>query len=440
MNNEEENYEIPLAERKIVTQPSDPPIKSLVDKINRGRLIVNPEFQRKYVWENKPIIKSRLIESVILRVPIPTIYIADENGREIVIDGQQRLQTFHGFLNNKFKLKGLTVLKELNGVKYNQLNDSEDEDISKLINIYGNIQDRICDTPIRVVKILQESHPDIKFEVFERLNRGSVKLSDQELRNCLYRGTFNELLKELIKNQDYLRLQGLKSPHKRMADAERILRFFVFCDKSERNYKAPMKKFLNEHMKEKQNISEREIEEKRKLFKKCVELCQIVFGDTAFRRFYPGTNDDPNGRLQKSINQGIFDIQMYCFKEYDKRDIVPKSQVIRDAFLDLLTNDKDFIDTIEISTYSTNQVKKRTEKWFNALREIAGWPSDDRRMYTYEEKKILFDNSNICSICNNRIAYIEDAHVDHIERFSEGGRTTTINGRLTHRFCNLSRR
>ncbi len=268
MSNEEENYEIPLAERKIVTQPSDPTIKSLVDKIDRGRLIVNPEFQRKYVWENKPIIKSRLIESVILRVPIPTIYIADENGREIVIDGQQRLQTFHGFLNNKFKLKGLTVLKELNGVKYNQLIDSEDKDITKLISMYGDIQDRICDTPIRVVKILQESHPDIKFEVFERLNRGSVKLSDQELRNCLYRGTFNELLKELTNNQDYLRLQGLGAPHKRMVDAERILRFFTFCDKSERNYRAPMKKFLNDFMKEKQNINEQEIENKRKLFKK----------------------------------------------------------------------------------------------------------------------------------------------------------------------------
>jgi hypothetical protein len=200
-----------------------------------------------------------------------------------------------------------------------------------------------------------------------------------------------------------------------------------------------MKKFLNEFMKEKQNINEQEIDNKRKLFKKCVEICQIVFGETAFRRFYPGNEDDPNGRLQRAINQGIFDIQMYGFLEYEKRDIVPKAQMIKDTFIDLVTSDRDFIDTIEISTYSTNQVKRRTEKWFNTLREVVGWPSDDRRAYTFEEKKILFDKSNICSICHNRIAYIEDAHVDHIERFSEGGGTTTINGRLTHRYCNLSR-
>lgn len=434
----EEKYEIPLAERKIVTQASEPPIKSMVDKIDRGKLIVRADFQRKYVWENKPIIKSRLIESVILGVPIPVIYTAEDEGtgKEIVIDGQQRLLTFHGFLNNKFKLKGLTVLKELNGHKFNQL---ADEKLSELADKLGdNIQDKIYDSPLRVVKVLKESHPDIKFEIFERLNRGSVKLNDQELRNCLYRGNFNELLKELVENTDFLRLQRLKKPHSRMLDAERILRFFAFCDKSERNYKSPLKKFLNEYMQEKQNIFEDEIEEKIRLFKKCVELCQTVFGEDAYQRFWIGDEDNKDGYFDTPINQGIFDIQMYGFMEYEKRDIVPKAQSIKEAFADICCDEK-FIETIEISTYSTKQVKKRTEMWFNKMRDVVGLPDDDPRLFTFEEKKKLFDNKNICAICGNEIAYIEDAHVDHIKRFSEHGKTTIKNAQLTHKYCNLSK-
>lgn len=434
-------YEIPLAERKIVNQPSEPTISSVCDRIDKGKIEVRAEFQRKYIWEKRPVIKSRLIESAILNVPIPAIYTAEDEKtvKELVIDGQQRLLTFHGFINNKFKLKGLSVLSELNGYFYRDLSNLKDENIKYLTDKLGDLQDSICERPIRVIKILKESHPDIKFEIFERLNRGSVKLNDQELRNCIYRGSFNNLMKELVKNNDFQRLQGLHKTHTRMLDVERILRFFAFCDKSERNYKAPLKKFLNDYMKPKQNIDENEIGEKKELFKKCVELCQTVFGNIAFRRVFAGNEDNVNGYVDDSLNQGIFDIQMYGFMEYQKRDIIPKAQAISEAFIELLTMNKKFIETIEIGTYGTNQVKKRTEMWINKLREIANLPSDDKRLFTYEDKKRLFDADNTCAICKNKITYIEDAHVDHIERFSEGGETTLKNGRPTHRFCNLQR-
>lgn len=440
-NQNEEKYEIPLAERKIITQPADPTISALCEKIDREKLTVHANFQRKYVWGNQPKIKSRLIESVLLGVPIPIIYTAEDEdtGKELVIDGQQRLLTFHGFKNNQFKLKGLTILGELNGYKFSDFSDLNDPNIKEVTDKLGDLQDRFCDRSIRTVKILKESHPDIKFEIFERLNRGSVKLNDQELRNCIYRGNFNELLKELVNNADYLRLQGLKKPHRRMLDVERILRFFAFCDKSERNYKAPLKKFLNEYMKEKQDISKDELEMKKNLFKKCVEICQTVFGNIAYKRVFPGDEDNVNGYVDDSINQGIMDIQMYGFMEYEKRDVVPKAQIIREAYLGLVTSNSRFIDTIEIGTYGTNQVKRRTEMWINKLREAIDLPRDDPRKFTYAEKKQLFDASNICALCGNKITYIEDAHVDHIERYSEGGETKIRNGRLTHRYCNLHR-
>ena len=438
---EGQEYEIPISERKIITQPSEPTINSLIDKIDKGKLVVRSLFQRKYVWEKQPVIKSRLIESVILNVPIPIVYTAEDKqtGKELVIDGQQRLLTFHGFKNNQFKLKGLTILKELNGYKFNDLSNKNDPVIKKISDKMEDLQDSFCDRPLRVVKILKESHPDIKFEIFERLNRGSVKLNDQELRNCIYRGSFNELLKELAENKDFLRMQGLKNTHSRMLDIERILRFFALCDKGERNYKSPQKKFLNDYMLEKQNIGEAEANKKKELFKKCVEICQTVFGNAAYKRVFPGNDETPNGYIDKSLNQGIFDVHMCGFMEYNKRDVIPRSQEIKEAFLKLVTSNDKFIETIEIGTYGTAQVKLRMETWVGKLREVMGMPNDEKRLFTYEEKKRLFDQNNVCKLCGNKITYIEDAHVDHEKRFSEGGQTSLSNARLTHRYCNLKR-
>lgn len=438
---EGQEYEIPISERKIITQASEPTISSLIDKIDKGKLEVRSFFQRKYVWEKQPIIKSRLIESVILNVPIPIIYTAEDehSGKELVIDGQQRLLTFRDFKNNQFKLKGLTILKELNGYSFKDLSNGKDPVIKELSDRLGDLQDNFCDRPLRVVKILKESHPDIKFEIFERLNRGSVKLNDQELRNCIYRGNFNELLKELSENKDFLRLQGLKKTHPRMLDIERVLRFFAFCDKGEHNYKSPLKKYLNDYMSQKQNINGDEVVAKLELFKKCIELCQSVFGNVAYKRVFPGNEEMHDGYIDRSLNQGIFDIHMYGFMEYSKHNVIPKAQAIKEAFLELVTSNDKFIETIEIGTYGTVQVKLRTGMWFQKLKEVIGMPKNDRRLFTYDEKKRLFDQNNACAICGNKITYIEDAHVDHVERYSEGGQTSLLNARLAHRYCNLQR-
>ncbi len=304
-----EAYNIPLKERELFTQTNDPPIKDLCDRINKGRLEVKADFQREYVWENKPELKSKLIESVLLKVPIPVVYIAElKDGKEVVIDGQQRLRTFLEFCKKDgFKLSRLKILDNLNGKSYEKLPPE--------------IQEKIDSYPIRVVKILKESHPDIKFDIFERLNRGSVRLSDQELRNCIYRGRFNHLLKIIAENEDFLRIQNLDFPHRRMKDVERALRFFAFCDRAIQNYKSPLKGFLNEYMEEKRDLSEAESKEKTDLFKKCVELVELVFGNLAGHRWVREEDESPDGYIAQTFNDGILDAQMFGFMDYAKQSI-----------------------------------------------------------------------------------------------------------------------
>jgi len=198
LDNEQDNEELDdlSGNRKIYTEQGDPEIDSLHKKYRKGRLNIQPEFQRQFVWDK--VKSSRLIESALLEIPIPIIYLSEEqDGKENVIDGQQRLTAFFSFIDGKFpdnkdfKLSGLKVFTELNGMKFNQISEE--------------LQEKITTYKVRVIKFKKESDNDLQFEIFARLNTGSVPLNDQELRNCVYRGKFNDLIKELSQDKDFQR-------------------------------------------------------------------------------------------------------------------------------------------------------------------------------------------------------------------------------------------
>ena len=208
LEEEVESIDIPTQTRTVYTDGADPEIASLDGKAKRGKLVVQPDFQRHFVWDNKKA--SRLIESALLSIPIPIIYISEEpDNKEYVIAGQQRLTSFFSFLDGKFpdgadfRLTGLNVFQELNGKKYESLPEK--------------LQDAIQYFKLRTVAFKQDSDPHLKFEIFERLNTGSVQLNDQELRNCIYRGRFNDLLRELSEDPDFTFLLGLKQPNRNRA-------------------------------------------------------------------------------------------------------------------------------------------------------------------------------------------------------------------------------
>ncbi len=431
LEGENDEYYDLSTKRTIFTDQGDPEVDSLHKRYLKGRLNVQPGFQRQFVWDK--VKSSRLIESALLDIPIPIIYLSEEkDGKDNVIDGQQRLTAFFSFIDGKFpdnsdfKLSGLNVFTELNGKKFNEL--SED------------IQDKIMTYKIRVIKFKKESDNDLQFEIFARLNTGAVPLNDQELRNCVYRGRFNELLKELSQEQDYKYLLGISKPEKRMRDVELVLRFASFYFNSYLNYNAPIKRFLNSTMETYQHIS---IDHELKLknaFKNSISIIRNLLGTNAFKRYYIGTERNKNGRWeQQKFNVSLFDILMYSFSKEDKNSVFQNLDRIREALIDLMTTDQDFIDSIELSTSSKKMVTIRFDKWRLTLQSILGIGTKEPRCFSYALKQQLFENDSNCSICGNRILNIDDAAVDHIDQYWTGGKTIPENARLAHRFCNNSR-
>ncbi len=429
---DEETPEIPLSKRKIYTDQGDPEVESLYGKYKRGKLVAQPDFQRYFVWDE--IKCSRLIESALLDIPIPIIYLSEENdGREYVIDGQQRLISFFSFIDGvfplkskDFKLTGLKVFSELNNNLFKDLADQ--------------IQDKIRYYKIRTITFKKESDPNLKFEIFERLNTGAVALNDQELRNCIYRGPYNAKLKVLANNPDFKYLLGITQPDKRMNDVELVLRWAAFYLNSYLNYKPPMKNFLNNNMLEYRLITTVKSGQLEDAFKNTVSIIRSLLDKRAFKKYYKGDDKDYNGNWEpKKFNASLYDILMWSFSREDKNKIYQNLDSIREALIDLMTMDQDFINSIERSTSSIQAVTTRFDKWRMVLQSIIGIAKKEPRCFSLALKQELYDNDPTCERCNQKIHNIDDSAIDHIEQYWIGGKTIPENARLTHRYCNWAR-
>ena len=426
---ESDESEIDLSQHKNINYDSkDPEIRGLHDQYKRGRLVIQPNYQRKYVWDAKKA--SKLIESILINIPIPIIYLAATKDNKInVIDGQQRLTSVFSFIDGSFpdgkafKLSGLNVYSELNGKAYRDLEES--------------LQNKISDYSIRTITFSADSNPDLQYEIFSRLNTGSVALNDQELRNCIYRGKFNELIKELASDEAYLKLLGMKTPHKRMKDVELVLRFIAFYEKSYINYSSPVKKFLNDTMREKNNIADADAKRIKEAFKKAVTNLTYLLGENSFRRF---KMDGVNGSWEKNrLNVALFGILMDSMARLETTVLMRHLDAIREAYIDLMVSNQDFINSIMINTSDTPVVNRRFEIWRNTLNSIIQDDQAETRCFTKELKQTLYDENPTCAICSQHINSIDDCAVDHIEQYWMGGKTIPENARLTHRFCNCSR-
>ncbi|MDD2709255.1 MAG: DUF262 domain-containing protein [Verrucomicrobiae bacterium] len=434
-DSEQENgdeLELASSQREVLTRAGDPQVRALHDKQKRGKLILQPDFQRQFVWDRKKA--SRLMESVLLSVPLPIIYLSEQpDGKEYVIDGQQRLTSFFSFIDGTFpagepfKLTGLTAYKEFNRKGFSELPEQ--------------VQDKILDYTLRTVTLLKQSDADLKFEIFERLNTGSEPLNDMELRNCVYRGPYNRLLKELAAEPEFRQLLGLTRPDKRMRDSELVLRFAAFFHETYLKYQPPMKRFFNQDMERWKNISDADAAKLRGAFKNAVQIISSVFGPAhAFKRYYAGNASAQEGHWEtKKFNYSLYDVLMGVFWDKEKNRVFAALDSLREGLIDLMASNSEFIDAIELSTSSLEKVRKRFDLTRQVVEGALANHQSQPRCFTRALKQELFDKDSTCAICNQAIQHLDDAAVDHIRQYWQGGQTIPENARLTHRYCNNAR-
>lgn len=176
-----------------------------------------PDYQREFVWDEER--QSKFIESIILGLPIPLIFVAEnKNGRLEIVDGSQRIRTLHSFLNNKLELLKLEVLDKLNGFKFENLSNGR--------------QRKFKNTPMRMIVLSENATEEVKNDMFERINRGSDLLKEMEKRKGIYRGPFNDFIyNECAKNEKFIKLAPMnKWLQNRQEHQELILRFFCLSD------------------------------------------------------------------------------------------------------------------------------------------------------------------------------------------------------------------
>jgi len=422
---DEPDPEAVLSKRKIFTDKSDPKVGSLYQDEQAGDLVLAPIFQRRKVWDDKR--SSRLVESAILEVPLPVFYLAESpDGTQEVIDGQQRLTALFRFMSNEYALSSLKALPGLNGKYFRDLDTPT--------------QKAIKNCTVRVVLFKKESDPNLRFDIFERLNTGAVPLNDQELRNCIYRGPYNDLLLELSRDPDYMWLMGFSGPEKRFKDVAYVLRFAAFFHAGYLKYSPSMARFLNEDMDKHQHLRVKDGKELQTAFKTSVTLVRSLLGKNAFKRYYRGNEQSRNGRWEpKKFNASLYDILMVGFADKDKNRVMANLDAIREVLIVLMTSDEDFVDSIELSTSSRQAVRARFDKWRTVVDAIVDKSKKQPRCFSRQLKQELYDKDSTCALCNQHIADIDDAAVDHIEMYWLGGKTIPENARLTHRYCNWAR-
>lgn len=325
-------------------------VEHLLQRIQHGELDLNPEFQRKQgIWP--PEAQSRLIESLLLRIPIPVFYVAaevDENW--LVVDGVQRISTFNNFARGKFALKGLEYLDSLEGRKHNELP--------------RHMQRRISETQL-IVNVIEPGTPsDVMFNVFKRINTGGKTLNGQEIRNAIHAGPVRSFLKELAGCEEFLTATDRSINPKRMDDRECVLRFLAFYIFPHSDYKAnKLNKFLSKSMKCINEMSCRDRAEIAADFKKAMNAAYEIFGKKAFRK----QSQEATSRFP--ISRTLFEVWSVQLAKCSPAQIdclIDQRDGIREKFIELLVTDNEFYMAISYTTGSPMRVHKR----FDAIEQL----------------------------------------------------------------------
>lgn len=328
--------------------PIDYPFETLVARLDadKPKLILNPDFQRKYKWDKEGWERaSKFIESCLMRIPLPSCYFAeDKDGRHIVIDGVQRLTTVAKFMRDEFSLEGLTTFKELEGKKFSQI---------------GAYKAELEATTIRCIVLRKENDQALIREIFSRLNQGAVKLSDQEIRHALYHGKFDKLLFKLA-SQPAISNFGKGPSSSVVKDSreaeEQVLRFFAL-DGDLQGYSDRLSKYLDEFMQAQADIDQETCDEFEQRFTHGLNNCVTVFGKDAFI-------DTSKERSRQSMV--YYDLLMPSLGKMTESQVKKVKAKIRTAFIALCKSPA-FQKTLSGGLQNKSSIVKRRSIWKNLL-------------------------------------------------------------------------
>ena len=343
----------PLNAMFVRTEPRT--VGDVVKRIERDRYILDPDFQRDFVWTISK--QSKLIESCIMRIPLPVFYVAEaKKGEIIVVDGLQRLNTFYRFINNKFRLSGL---------------DSQDTGTPHPLkgkhfrDLPITLQERVEDTPLTMYILDSKAPERARLDIFERVNSGEP-LTRQQMRNALYNGPATVWLREAANSPEFKSATGSSLNPRTMRDREAINRFCAFKCLPLTSYRGDMDSFLAEGLSTLSKADENEQTTLTKQFNAAITLNAKLFGEHAFRKSLA-----KGAKAQLSpINISLFEVCVVNFSDLESPSD-KQENYLRKGIIKLLKNEN-FIDAITYSTNSSRQVRERFKRMKKLVDSMPG--------------------------------------------------------------------
>jgi len=339
------------SEIDIVVEPKS--LDALIKRIKHGEIDMNTDFQRHAdLWDSRKM--SRLIESILIRFPLPAFYFdASEDDNWLIVDGLQRLSSIRKFvIDKKLKLSGLEFLTELNGKTFDTL--------------HRTYQRRIEECPVTVYMIKPGTPDDVKYSVFRRINTGGLTLTNQEIRNALAKPRDRVLLEELANLECSKQLLGDLS--KRMKDQELVLRFWAFYrfDYLDANNKKEIASFLDRAMEEIKKGDEAYRINFKQQYTRAIQRCYRLLGESGFEK---DSNSSPRKHSKNSTLFEVWMVEIAKLSE-DKFDRLMAKEALVKEKINVLLSDSEFFRAITYSTQKKDHVQTRYAKVRNLISEV----------------------------------------------------------------------
>lgn len=334
---------VPFSPEKIRITTRSVLVQQILSRLEGGAMDLNPDLERlDEDWDDRR--RSRLIESLLLRIPIPAFYVsADENDLWRVVDGVQRISTLRRFIANDFPLRRLEYLRSFEGRRHDGLP--------------GSLQRRIGETTFRFHIIEPGTPREVMFNIFTRLNTGGKPLNKQEIRNALHGGPVREYLKRLAESDAFLRATNRSIDFRRMADRELVLRFLSFHIEPWENYgSGDLDDWMGTSMDRINAMDDPARAAWERDFLKAMNAAAEVFGSVAFRRPFA------DGARRPPVNRALFDswsVGLARRSQPELDSLAENRTRVVDGLGALLREDPDFEEAISASTGDVGRVKKR---------------------------------------------------------------------------------